>query len=289
MSVPLVACKQCHAQYDVSGIRDKEFPCRCGATLASDPPEARDAEIRRCGACGALVDFSGGRCDYCGSSVLPDPRSLSLICPECCGRNDEASRFCTACGVAFAPEQIRVDGYELPCPRCSCLMPPRQVGGIGINECASCHGIWVPAGKLDQIVERSVEAGRQGRPGLTTKPQAPRMQGANPARQPVEYRNCPRCEAFMQRRNFRKTSGVIVDHCAKHGTWLDADELEQIAGFLVDRGAPEHDARVERTEVASGPLDVRRQNPVPSFRERGAPAQQGPEHTLFDLFSQLLR
>ena len=40
----------------------------------------------------------------------------------------------------------------------------------------------------------------------------------------------------MQRKNFRRTSGVIIDCCHTHGTWLDADELEQIAGFILSGG-----------------------------------------------------
>ena len=42
----------------------------------------------------------------------------------------------------------------------------------------------------------------------------------------------------MLRRNFRKSSGVILDVCSEHGTWLDADELEQITGFILSGGAP---------------------------------------------------
>ena len=40
----------------------------------------------------------------------------------------------------------------------------------------------------------------------------------------------------MQRSNFRRSSGVILDVCRKHGTWLDADEIEQIAGFILSGG-----------------------------------------------------
>jgi hypothetical protein len=42
----------------------------------------------------------------------------------------------------------------------------------------------------------------------------------------------------MLRRNFRKSSGVILDVCSEHGTWLDDDELEQITGFILSGGAP---------------------------------------------------
>jgi hypothetical protein len=40
----------------------------------------------------------------------------------------------------------------------------------------------------------------------------------------------------MLRENFRKTSGVVVYRCREHGTWLDADELEQVAGFILSGG-----------------------------------------------------
>ena len=41
----------------------------------------------------------------------------------------------------------------------------------------------------------------------------------------------------MARRNYRKKSGVIIDTCSEHGVWLDADELEQIAGFILSGAA----------------------------------------------------
>jgi hypothetical protein len=43
----------------------------------------------------------------------------------------------------------------------------------------------------------------------------------------------------MQRKNFGKRSGVIVDWCGGHGTWLDKDELEQIATFIAAGGLRE--------------------------------------------------
>ena len=46
--------------------------------------------------------------------ITPVGEDEILICPECHGRNCEASRFCTACGVAFSPEPVKVEGYELP-------------------------------------------------------------------------------------------------------------------------------------------------------------------------------
>ena len=40
----------------------------------------------------------------------------------------------------------------------------------------------------------------------------------------------------MLRSNYKRSSGVILDECRAHGTWLDADELEQVAGFILAGG-----------------------------------------------------
>jgi Zn-finger nucleic acid-binding protein len=40
----------------------------------------------------------------------------------------------------------------------------------------------------------------------------------------------------MNRVNFGKRSGVIVDACAQHGTWFDADELRRVVEFVRDGG-----------------------------------------------------
>jgi Zn-finger nucleic acid-binding protein len=231
----LIACSNCHTQYDVSQVIAESFPCRCGETLENKSLKAVEARIHRCGSCGAQIGAESETCDYCGSEIVRDPAKLSLICPECYARNADASRFCTACGVAFRPEEVRVEGHELPCPACGALMPASQVAGIGLNECRGCNGLWVPGKNFDVLVSRAAEARRAGTSGEAPA-QQPRVKGANPAQQRVQYRKCPECDAHMQRRNYKKSSGVIVDVCRTHGTWLDADELERIAGFILSGG-----------------------------------------------------
>jgi len=246
----LVACHNCHAQYDVTKFVDKEFRCRCGETVENRQLQGVDATILRCGSCGAQVSAEANRCEYCSSDIVRDRSRLSLICPECYGRNSESSRFCTACGVAFRPEKVEVEGVELPCPDCGCLMPVRDVGGVGINECPQCNGIWAPADTFDQLVIKACESARRSGVGEGIGAAvSPRVRGGNPASGRVLYRKCPVCEAFMQRANFRKRSGVIVDRCHSHGTWLDADELEQIAGFILAGGIESSQEYVLKSEL----------------------------------------
>jgi Zn-finger nucleic acid-binding protein len=263
----LVACSSCHTQYDVTDVSLEKVPCRCGAEIENVDHEAVDAKIHRCGSCGAIVAAEADGCEYCGSAIEQDPGELSLICPECFARCAEQARFCTACGVGFQPQAVRVEGYELPCPDCDVLMPAHQVGGVGVNECRSCNGLWVPEDGFDLLLSRAIDA----RKNLDLAQQiavSPRVKGANPADQGVRYRKCPECMGFMRRRNYRKSSGVIIDVCNRHGTWLDADELEQIAGFVLSGGTTSPALIAEEQKAAAEGARWRREARMAEMRMR---------------------
>lgn len=234
----LVACPDCHAQYDVSSmVPDSAFDCRCGTTLVASPPAGVDAKAQRCTACGAVARDGAESCDYCGSGIVPVDHRGGLICPECLARNLEDARFCLACGVAFAPSEAIHGTPERRCPCCDTWMAVREVGGLLVQECTKCLGLWAPDDVFDALVERAAAAARErGAEGVGA---APRVDGGNPASHAVEYRRCPTCDALMNRRNFRKRSGVIIDRCHEHGTWLDAHELERIGGFVLSGRAAE--------------------------------------------------
>ncbi len=157
----LAACSNCHTQYDVTDVAAREFECRCGTKVENRILDGIDVAVHRCGSCGAQVGADAEGCAYCGSAIVRDDAALSLICPECFGRNEEAARFCTGCGVAFRPEQVDPGGEDLPCPNCTVLMPVRAIGGIGINECPSCNGLWVPENRFDHLVAKACEAARE--------------------------------------------------------------------------------------------------------------------------------
>ncbi len=248
----LIACSDCHAQYDVTHVAQKHFACRCGTQLENRRLTAVDAEIHRCGSCGAQVGADAESCDFCQSEIVRDRERLSLICPECFARNAEEARFCAACGVGFSPEAVKLDGEELPCPACGNLMPVRAVGGMAVNECGNCNGLWAPDESFGLLVRRAADARRE-QADLDIRV-APRTTGANPVGQKVAYRRCPVCESLMHRKNYGRSSGVIIDACADHGTWLDADELEQIAGYILS-GRAEVRTAVHREHAATTQLD----------------------------------
>ena len=52
----------------------------------------------------------------------------------------------------------------------------------------------------------------------------------------------------MNRNNFAKASGVIVDICKQHGVWFDADELPSIIEF-VQKGGMEIARQRDRNQL----------------------------------------
>jgi len=243
--VRLVACADCHAQFDVTEVTRAEFKCPCGATVENVAHAAVDASIHRCGSCGASIVPDADVCDYCDSSIVRDAEALSLICPECYARNPDDARYCTNCAVAFRPQPV-CDGVpelgKLPCPCCEEVMSVRAIGGVHACECLRCNGLWVPNENFNTLVERAADAWRADpEAGLGLLPE--RDSAPRPDAFKIVYRHCPVCGGIMTRKNFGKTSGVIVDWCGRDGTWLDADELEEIADFISDGGLQKAQSR----------------------------------------------
>ncbi len=46
------------------------------------------------------------------------------------------------------------------------------------------------------------------------------------------YRPCAICGELMNRRNYGRDSGIIIDVCGDHGVWFDADELARILTWI---------------------------------------------------------
>jgi Zn-finger nucleic acid-binding protein/ribosomal protein L40E len=227
--VRLVACRACHAQYDVTDVEAPSFECRCGATIRNETQAAVEAHVQRCSSCGALLPDDAARCDYCHAEVVRGG-ALPLICPECFARNADSAKFCGHCGVGFQPEPLPQEHEDAPsCPCCQEPLAVRGVGGVWVRECPKCNGLWVPGDRFDALIQRAVEAARQ-RAASGAAASAPLR--ARSVSTSFSYRNCPVCGERMYRKNFGTRSGVIIDWCGPHGTWLDADELEQVAAFI---------------------------------------------------------
>jgi Zn-finger nucleic acid-binding protein len=230
----LVACPKCRAQYDVTHLAEETVSCPCGLTFRAKIPQAVEATVSRCAACGALVGAEEQICSYCEATVIREPAPAGPVCPECYARNPERALHCIACGIAFLPQPVRNTSDPLECPICPGVrLAARCLGGLWVDECPMCLGLWAPGDVMDRLIDRVRERRRQEGPppkSLVHRGRRSRWQ------EQVTYRKCPVCGHAMQRKNFAGHSGVVVDWCGSHGTWLDAHEMEDIAAFVIEGG-----------------------------------------------------
>jgi Zn-finger nucleic acid-binding protein len=54
----------------------------------------------------------------------------------------------------------------------------------------------------------------------------------------------------MNRNNFGKTSGIVVDVCPRHGVWFDPGELPRILAFVQAGGLEQARKRAEQERSA---------------------------------------
>ena len=115
-------------------------------------------------------------------------------------------------------------------------------------ECANCSGLWLDVPSFEKIcADREQQAAVLG--AASQAPQNVFRIGK------VNYVPCPECSQLMNRINFARCSGVIIDVCKKHGIWFDRDELSSIVEFIraggleVSRAKEKADLEEERRRL----------------------------------------
>ena len=158
------------------------------------------------------------------------------------GRNPGEPIFCGCGAMVFAeeaaaqpaPEASSKPAPALKCPRCAANLFPHHDSLIIGSDCRACGGIWLGVETFNALCKKK-DAEISGHAVLGT--------GARRSLIPEDkthYLPCPACHDLMNRRNFAAASGVIIDICAKHGVWLDQQELSRIVAFIEAGGMKNH-------------------------------------------------
>jgi Zn-finger nucleic acid-binding protein len=172
-----------------------------------------------CPRCAAPASPETARCSHCGTA-------LALVaCPACFARIFHGARHCSYCGAEAARAEPSEPRPPRACPRCREPLAPVRVGAVAFDECRRCAGLWAEVAALEQLLrDRETQAAVLG--AAAPAPAASTAPGSQP------YVPCPVCARLMNRLNFARCSGVLVDVCKGHGTWFDRDELRQIVAFV---------------------------------------------------------
>lgn len=180
---------------------------------------AEDAGRLRCPGCGSNVEPDASRCPYCRA------RLAAISCPSCFARVFEGTAFCPHCGARQARGEAVPE--KASCPGCGESLLRVEIGATPLLECAKCDGVWVDADVFEALC-----ADREAQPRVLHHLAERRAVSAGA----VRYRPCVRCGKMMNRVNFGRSSGTIVDVCRGHGTFLDGGELHAILTFIQGGG-----------------------------------------------------
>lgn len=221
-----------------------------------------------CPNCGSPASPGDARCGYCKAKLA------TVSCPKCFALMFEGGAFCPHCGARREREAgVPVDA---PCPGCKATMVHVQLGDVDVLECQHCDGTWVAAEMFDRIcASAEAQAAVLGRWQSAERGPA----GA------VRYRPCPVCGKMMNRLNFERVSGTVIDVCRGHGTFLDRGELHQIASFIQGGGLTR--ARQRQIEELKEEEERLRAAQARAAHDAGAEASIAWDGRGLDLFTVL--
>jgi Zn-finger nucleic acid-binding protein len=192
-------------------------------------------EALNCPNCGGGVSSDRTLCEFCKT------RLKTVGCPKCLGLMFIGTKFCGRCGAMAAPIDASLSDESGDCPRCRKQLETLRVAESLFHGCKSCDGLWVGVETFENIcADREKQSAV---PGFL----AMRKSQLNVLTK-VSYVPCPDCGELMNRNNFARASGVIVDICKKHGVWFDFDELPSIIEFI-HKGGLEKMRERERAEI----------------------------------------
>ncbi len=231
----IIECPRCQSRYDSSLKRPgAPIPCRCGQIFYT-PRLPNLAKASNCPNCGGAASPDQNQCDYCGVYLA------FARCPACFSIAPyQGAKFCAECGDSLLqPAKMATESNrKFPCPRCTTdkhkVIPleRKKIGTHTIDSCSQCSGVWLDHTILDKLLAQG-----------NAQKSSQAVLGKSPARvhdlprHKVRYLSCPECEQLMNRRNFARKSGIIVDECSAHGIWFDRQELAAAIQFV--RASPE--------------------------------------------------
>ena len=193
-----------------------------------------EAGTINCPMCGAATSTDSPQCRYCEAQLA------TVACPSCFAMMFLSSKHCPRCGAAAARHDDVVTAGK-KCPRCKTAMGVVAIGESKVLECASCLGLWLTTQAFEKVcADREQHAAILGSASLAqvdrTLPETK-----------VNYVPCPECSQLMNRANFARCSGVIIDLCKQHGIWFDRDELSRIIEFIRAGGLDMSRAKEKRS------------------------------------------
>jgi len=125
-----------------------------------------------------------------------------------------------------------------------------------IDRCEKCYGLFFDSGELEMFLNGANASNTE-----VDHQKLSHLINENFHKEyPVCYIKCPVCSQLMNRINYGKKSGVIVNKCSDHGLWLDSGMLHHLVGWVKAGGLEierEHQSAKLQEEAAYQMLKTR--------------------------------
>lgn len=155
-----------------------------------------------------------------------------------CGNEVADPAHCEICSAGRATHKAgkrpAVRTGKCMCPKCNQALEEQDWEGTITLTCPVCRGSFFPARGLEAVLNRLRSSCDTVDVESALKDFRDRFTRELP--DTVRYKACPVCETVMLRRNYGNVSGVIVDCCGDHGTWVDENAFAELASFIVRGG-----------------------------------------------------
>ncbi|MCK5889462.1 MAG: zf-TFIIB domain-containing protein [Methylococcales bacterium] len=155
-------------------------------------------------------------CSCCSAPLLANTN----ICRYCNVRNDVDFRGQHSHSTSTTPS-------DRICPHCHITLETVTLNlkePFYIERCTTCFGLFFDTGQVNILLASSVSNILDINQPLLKSIRKERYK----KKKDFKYIKCPVCQVFMNRVNFSRTSGVVIDHCRKHGIWTDSGEITQL-------------------------------------------------------------
>lgn len=158
--------------------------------------------MARCTSCSAPLPANSNRCNYCNTRSDVDLHAKHPYKLE----KTVTHRICPNCEKPL--QTIRLKMAE----------------PLLIERCHSCFGLFFDKGEIETVLQNAVSN--------VFDINVEHIDNINKDRfrkqQKIRYIKCPECRRLMDRVNFGKRSGVVIDKCLFHGIWLESGELTHL-------------------------------------------------------------
>ena len=211
----------------------------------------------------------------CNSCSAPLPANINR-CTYCNVRNDVDLH-------GKHNYSIKTRQSDRTCPHCD---KPLQTVKLDLNDpfyierCKICFGLFFDPGEIETLLKSSVSNVFDINLKLIKSINKDRYK----KNRQVKYVKCPVCRILMNRVNFGRRSGVVIDQCKKHGVWVDSGEITHLMEWKKAGGELLHAQHAEKTRPKKKTYKAGTTYKHPSFEQQ----PKSLETDLFDTVSSVI-